>query len=56
MVFDKHPRADIWRLNNHLIQQVKTFKYLEVIFHATGNGKFNADYVTLNVQNPAWAL
>lgn len=48
MVFDQHPKAHIWRLNNHSIQQVNP----GVLFHATGNGKFNADYVALNVQNP----
>lgn len=56
MIFAKHPKAHVWWLNNHLMEQVKTFKYLGIVFHAMGNLKFHAYPVSLIVQKTALAL
>lgn len=37
MAFAKYLRTHVWQLNNHLIKQVKTFKYLRIVFHIMGN-------------------
>lgn len=31
------PQDNVWQLNNHLIEQVKTFRYLGFVFHVMGN-------------------
>ncbi|XP_053139871.1 39S ribosomal protein L19, mitochondrial isoform X1 [Hemicordylus capensis] len=56
MAFAKHPKTLKWSLAGHKLEQVKTFKYLGVVFQASTKCQAHLQYVTQNARKSALAI
>lgn len=55
LVFTKCPGIHTWQLSEYKIKQTKVFRYLGIVFQASGQRNTYLDYITQNAQRAVLA-